>query len=69
MGITRSRVPSANASRAYTNPDGSRLGACVYCGHCERFGCEANAKGSPHITVIPQGDGAARTSNCARMRG
>ena len=21
---------------------------------CERFGCEANAKGSPHITVIPQ---------------
>ena len=46
--------PSANASRAYTNPDGARLGACVYCGHCERFGCEANAKGSPHITVIPQ---------------
>ena len=46
--------PSANASRAYTNPDGQRLGACVYCGHCERFGCEANAKGSPHITVIPQ---------------
>ena len=46
--------PSANASRAYTNPDGSRLGACVYCGHCERFGCEANAKGSPHITVIPK---------------
>ena len=38
----------------YTNPDGSRLGACVYCGHCERFGCEANAKGSPHITVIPK---------------
>lgn len=45
--------PGANASRAYTNPDGARLGACVYCGHCERFGCEANAKGSPHITVIP----------------
>jgi gluconate 2-dehydrogenase alpha chain len=45
--------PTANASRAYTNPDGSRLGACQYCGYCERFGCEANAKGSPHITVIP----------------
>ncbi len=45
--------PSANASRAYTNPDGSRFGACQYCGHCQRFGCEANAKGSPHITVIP----------------
>ena len=45
--------PTANASRAYTNPDGAKLGACAYCGHCERFGCEANAKGSPHITVIP----------------
>ena len=45
--------PSANASRAYTNPDGSSFGACQYCGHCQRFGCEANAKGSPHMTVIP----------------
>jgi gluconate 2-dehydrogenase alpha chain len=45
--------PSANASRAYTNPDGSQFGACQYCGHCQRFGCEANAKGSPHMTVIP----------------
>ena len=26
---------------------------CQYCGYCQRFGCEANAKGSPHITVIP----------------
>src|SRR5206468_12760985 len=41
------------SSRAYTNPDGSRFGACQYCGHCQRFGCEANAKGSPHMTVIP----------------
>jgi gluconate 2-dehydrogenase alpha chain len=45
--------PSANTSRAYTNPDGSKFGACQYCGYCQRFGCEANAKGSPHITVIP----------------
>jgi gluconate 2-dehydrogenase alpha chain len=45
--------PSANASRAYTNPDGSRFGACQYCGFCQRFGCEANAKGSAHMTVIP----------------
>ena len=45
--------PSANASRAYTNPDGSKFGACHYCGYCQRFGCEANAKGSPHIAVIP----------------
>src|SRR5450755_856735 len=45
--------PSANASQAYTNPDGAKFGACQYCGYCQRFGCEANAKGSPHITVIP----------------
>jgi choline dehydrogenase-like flavoprotein len=45
--------PAANASRAYTNPDGAKFGACQYCGYCQRFGCEANAKGSPHITVIP----------------
>jgi gluconate 2-dehydrogenase alpha chain len=45
--------PAANASRAYTNPDGARFGACQYCGFCQRFGCEANAKGSPHMTVIP----------------
>jgi gluconate 2-dehydrogenase alpha chain len=45
--------PSANASRAYTNPDGAKFGACQYCGYCQRFGCEANAKGSPDIAVIP----------------
>ena len=45
--------PSANASFAYTNPDGVNYGACQYCGYCQRFGCEANAKGSPHVAVIP----------------
>ena len=45
--------PTANASRPYTNPDGAHIGQCQYCGFCERFGCEANAKGGPHITVIP----------------
>ena len=45
--------PAANASRPYTNPDGARLGGCQYCGFCERFGCESNAKGSPNVTVIP----------------
>ena len=45
--------PSANASQPYTNPDGSKFGGCQYCGYCQRFGCEANAKGSPHMTVIP----------------
>jgi gluconate 2-dehydrogenase alpha chain len=45
--------PAANASRAYTNPDGASFGGCQYCGFCQRFGCEANAKASPHITVVP----------------
>lgn len=45
--------PSATLSQPYTNPDGQQLGACIYCGFCERFGCEVNAKSSPHITVIP----------------
>ncbi|MBC7779501.1 MAG: GMC family oxidoreductase [Proteobacteria bacterium] len=45
--------PSANASRAYTNPDGANFGGCQYCGFCQRFGCEANAKASPHMTVVP----------------
>ena len=53
MGYHPFPRPSANASRAYTNPDGARFGACQYCGYCQRFGCEANAKGSPHLTVIP----------------
>ena len=46
-------MPTANASRPYTNPDGAKLGQCQYCGFCEKFGCEANAKGSPLNTVIP----------------
>src|SRR3982075_3391691 len=45
--------PSANSSQPYTNPDGAKFGGCQYCGFCQRFGCEANAKGSPHMTVIP----------------
>jgi gluconate 2-dehydrogenase alpha chain len=45
--------PTANASQAYTNPDGAKFGACQYCGYCQKYGCEANAKGSPHIAVIP----------------
>jgi gluconate 2-dehydrogenase alpha chain len=45
--------PASNASAVYTNPEGLTLGACEYCGHCERFGCEANAKASPNACVLP----------------
>ncbi len=40
-------------TRPYTNPYGVTLGACVYCGYCERFGCEMGAKASPQTTVLP----------------
>jgi gluconate 2-dehydrogenase alpha chain len=46
-------LPAANMSAAYTNPEGVTLGACEYCGHCERFGCEANAKSSPQSCILP----------------
>src|SRR5258706_195798 len=46
-------APAANMSSAYTNPEGVTLGACEYCGHCERFGCEANAKSSPQSCILP----------------
>ncbi|AIP34376.1 gluconate 2-dehydrogenase flavoprotein [Paraburkholderia xenovorans LB400] len=52
LGYRPFPVPASNASRAYTNPDGIAFGQCQYCGFCDRFGCEANAKGSPHHTVI-----------------
>lgn len=46
-------VPSANLSLAYTNPDGIKRLPCLYCGFCERFGCEYGAKADPVVTVIP----------------
>jgi len=29
--------PSSNLSRPYTNPEGVKLNACVFCGFCERY--------------------------------
>ena len=46
-------MPTANLTRPYTNPYGVSMGACVYCGYCERFGCEMGAKASPQTTVLP----------------
>lgn len=54
-------VPAANASRPYTSPDGAQLNPCMYCGFCERFGCEYNAKAEPTDTFIPV---AEKTGNC-----
>jgi gluconate 2-dehydrogenase alpha chain len=46
-------APVATSSAPYTNPEGMTLGACEYCGFCNRTGCEANAKASANITVMP----------------
>jgi len=53
MGYHPFPIPAANSSGAYTNPDGQKLGACQYCGHCERFICEAQAKASPQQLLYP----------------
>jgi gluconate 2-dehydrogenase alpha chain len=53
LGYHPFQAPSGNASETYTNFEGMTLGACEYCGHCERFGCEANAKASPNVCILP----------------
>jgi gluconate 2-dehydrogenase alpha chain len=53
LGYNTFSAPSANSSNVYVNPEGLTLGACEYCGHCERFGCEANAKASPNVCILP----------------
>jgi gluconate 2-dehydrogenase alpha chain len=45
--------PSGNLSRPYVNPLGAQLGACTYCGFCEKFGCGNYSKASPQTTVLP----------------
>ena len=53
LGYKPFPMPAANSPSAYTNPDGMQLAPCQYCGHCERFICEANAKASPQVLLYP----------------
>ncbi|HUI95026.1 MAG TPA: GMC family oxidoreductase [Xanthobacteraceae bacterium] len=46
-------LPVATASAPYVNPEGITLGACEYCGHCNRTACESNSKASPNVNVMP----------------
>lgn len=46
--------PISNCSRPYVNNEGLQLGACVLCGHCDKAGCEANAKAGPLVCVMPK---------------
>jgi gluconate 2-dehydrogenase alpha chain len=45
--------PSSNLSRPYTNPEGLTLKTCMFCGYCERYGCEHYAKSSPQTVLLP----------------
>jgi len=45
--------PSANMSRAYTNPLGVTLAPCTYCGFCEKYACGNYSKASPQTTILP----------------
>ena len=45
--------PSSNMSQPYTNPEGMTLQTCMFCGYCERFGCEHFAKSSPQTVLLP----------------
>jgi gluconate 2-dehydrogenase alpha chain len=53
LGWKPFQLPAANSPKAYTNPDGMQLEQCQYCGHCERFLCESNAKASPQLLLYP----------------
>jgi gluconate 2-dehydrogenase alpha chain len=53
LGYSPFPTPAANSSGVYVNPDGRRLGQCQYCGHCERFICEAHAKATPDHLLYP----------------
>lgn len=53
LGYKPFPMAACNSPGVYTNPDGMHLGACQYCGHCERFICESNAKGSPEVLLYP----------------
>src|SRR5207237_5526534 len=45
----RESTPVTQNHKAIEQP----LHACVYCGFCERFGCEHYAKSSPQTIVMP----------------
>jgi gluconate 2-dehydrogenase alpha chain len=45
--------PSSNLSQPYTNPEGLKMNACMFCGYCERYACEHYAKSSPQTILLP----------------
>ncbi|TFW31519.1 GMC family oxidoreductase [Massilia horti] len=53
LGYSPFPQPSSNMSRPYTNPEGMTLQTCMFCGYCERYGCEHYAKSSPQTILLP----------------
>jgi len=53
LGLHPFPTPASNSSAPYVNPEGLTIGQCEYCGHCELFGCAADAKASPNVCVLP----------------
>ena len=53
LGYHPYRIPSANLSQSYRNPDGVVRPACQYCGFCDRFGCMVGAKAQPSNVLLP----------------
>ncbi|ARD46876.1 GMC family oxidoreductase [Sporosarcina sp. P33] len=60
LGYHPYRLPAANMSQQYTNPDGETINACMYCAFCEEYGCDFGAKGDPIVTVL---ETAKKTGN------
>jgi gluconate 2-dehydrogenase alpha chain len=46
-------LAASNASAPYVNTEGLPIGQCQYCGFCTRYGCEANAKASANVCLLP----------------
>ena len=44
--------PSANVSRAWTNPYGNQIAPCNYCGYCSKYPCLNYSKASPQTAVL-----------------
>jgi gluconate 2-dehydrogenase alpha chain len=53
LGYSPYPQPSSNLSQPYTNPEGLTLNTCMFCGYCERYGCEHYAKSSPQTILLP----------------
>jgi len=53
IGLKPFMVPAGQASRAYVNPLGVRMGPCTSCGYCLYYGCGNFSKSSPNACVIP----------------